>query len=46
MEKQYYIDSFPYEVELTARLCHENAKRLLESLQKNFLLMNFLFWIR
>lgn len=31
MEKErYYINSLPYEVELTARLCHENAKRLLE----------------
>lgn len=28
--KKFYIDSFPYEIELTARVCHENAKRLLE----------------
>lgn len=31
MEQRFYIDSFPYEIELTARLCHENAKKLLES---------------
>lgn len=31
MVKKFYIESFPYEVELTARICHENAKRLLES---------------
>ncbi len=30
VKNRYYIDSLPYEVELTARLCHENAKRLLE----------------
>lgn len=29
-KKKYYIDSFPYEIELTARICHENAKRILE----------------
>lgn len=28
--KRYYIDSLPYEIELTARLCHENARRILE----------------
>ena len=28
--KKFYINSFPYEIELTARVCHENAKRLLE----------------
>ncbi len=31
MDKRFYIDSFPYEIELTARICHENAKRLLEN---------------
>lgn len=30
-DTKFYIDSFPYEIELTARLCHENARRLLES---------------
>ena len=34
MEKRFYIDSFPYEIELTARICHENAKRLLERCTK------------
>ena len=34
MEPRFYIDSFPYEIELTARLCHENAKKLLESCTK------------
>ena len=28
---KFYIDSFPYEIELTARVCHENARRLFES---------------
>ena len=28
--KKYYIDSFPYEIELIARVCHENARRILE----------------
>jgi DNA-binding MarR family transcriptional regulator len=32
MKNNFYINSFPYEVELTARLCHENAKRLLETI--------------
>lgn len=31
MNGMFYIDSFPYEIELTARVCHENAKLLLES---------------
>lgn len=31
MKDKYYINSFPYEIELTARICHESAKRLLES---------------
>lgn len=30
MDNKFYVNSLPYEVELTARLCHENAKRLLE----------------
>ena len=34
MDKKFYIDSFPYEIELTARICHENAKRLLENCTK------------
>lgn len=31
MKDHYYIYSLPYEIELTARICHENAKRMLES---------------
>jgi len=31
MARKFYIESFPYEIELTARICHESAKRLLES---------------
>lgn len=31
MKHSYYIDSFPYEIELTARVCHENARQLIES---------------
>ncbi|MGN0031318.1 MAG: MarR family winged helix-turn-helix transcriptional regulator [Candidatus Gastranaerophilaceae bacterium] len=31
-EQKFYIDSLPYEIELTARICHENARRLLEQL--------------
>lgn len=31
MEHRFYIDSFPYEIELTARVCHENARQLIES---------------
>ena len=31
MKQKFYINSFPYEIELTARVCHENARRLLES---------------
>lgn len=31
MKDRYYINSLPYEIELTARICHENAKRMLES---------------
>lgn len=31
MKQRFYINSFPYEIELTARVCHENARRLLES---------------
>lgn len=30
-DAKFYIDSFPYEIELTARVCHENARRLFES---------------
>ena len=32
MNQNFYIDSFPYEIELTARVCHENARQLLESI--------------
>jgi DNA-binding MarR family transcriptional regulator len=32
MKNKFYINSFPYALEQTARLCHENAKRLLESI--------------
>ena len=32
MNQKFYIDSFPYEIELTARVCHENARQLLESI--------------
>ena len=31
-EQKFYIDSLPYEIELTARICHENARRLLEQI--------------
>lgn len=31
MKDRFYIDSLPYEIELTARVCHENARRLIES---------------
>ena len=31
MKDRFYIDSLPYEIELTARACHENARRLIES---------------
>lgn len=31
MKDKFYIDSLPYEIELTARICHENAKRMIES---------------
>lgn len=31
MKEKFYINSLPYEIELTARICHENAKRLLEN---------------
>lgn len=32
MNQKFYIDSFPYEIELTARVCHENARQLIESI--------------
>ncbi len=32
MAGKFYIDSFPYEIELTARICHENAKQLFEQI--------------
>ena len=32
MKDRYYIDSLAYEIELTARVCHENAKKFLESI--------------
>lgn len=41
MEKKFYIDSFPYEIELTARICHENAKRLLERCTKEISIDEF-----
>ena len=41
MEKKFYIESFPYEIELTARICHENAKRLLETLTNEISLEEF-----
>ncbi len=31
-EQKFYIDSLPYEIELTARICHENARQLLGQL--------------
>lgn len=31
MKDRFYIDSLPYEIELTARICHENARMMLES---------------
>jgi len=38
---KYYINSFPYEVELTARLCHENARRLLEKITTDITIDEF-----
>ncbi len=32
MKDRFYINSLPYEIELTARICHENAKKFLESI--------------
>lgn len=32
MKDKFYINSLPYEIELTARICHENAKKFLESI--------------
>ncbi len=40
-DKRYYIDSFPYEIELTARICHENARRLLEKYTKEVTIDEF-----
>lgn len=34
MQDKFYIDSFPYEIELTARVCHENARQMLEAYTK------------
>lgn len=31
MKNRFYIDSFPYEIELMARVCHENAKQHFEA---------------
>lgn len=31
MKDKYYIDSLPYEIELTARICHESARKMVES---------------
>jgi len=39
--KQFYIDSFPYEIELTARICHENARQLLEKYTKEVTIDEF-----
>lgn len=41
MNEKFYIDSFPYEIELTARMCHENARRLLESCTKELSIEEF-----
>lgn len=41
MEKRFYIDSFPYEIELTARICHENARQMLESCTKDISIDEF-----
>lgn len=41
MVKKFYIESFPYEIELTARICHESAKRLLESYTKDVSIEEF-----
>lgn len=41
MSNKYYLESFPYEIELTARICHESAKRLLETLTKELSLEEF-----
>jgi DNA-binding MarR family transcriptional regulator len=34
MNVKYYINSFPYEIEQTARICHEAAKKVLETYTK------------
>ncbi len=31
MKGKFYIESLPYEIELTARICHESARRMVES---------------
>jgi len=41
MKEQFYINSLPYEIELTARICHESAKRLLDSLTKDISIDEF-----
>jgi DNA-binding MarR family transcriptional regulator len=34
MDVKYYINSFAYEIEQTARICHEAAKKVLETYTK------------
>lgn len=41
MNEKFYIDSFPYAIELTARMCHENARRLLEACTKELSIEEF-----
>lgn len=41
MKKKFYIDSFPYEIELMARVCHENAKLHLEAITNEVTLEEF-----
>ena len=41
MNKKFYIESFPYEIELTARICHESARRLLDSYSKDISIDEF-----
>lgn len=41
MNKKFYIESFPYEIELTARICHESARRLLDTYSKDISIDEF-----
>jgi DNA-binding MarR family transcriptional regulator len=41
MEVKYYINSFAYEIEQTARICHEAAKKVLETYTKEISIDEF-----